>query len=70
MKEKIDNKFKADLYDVCNKFTGWQSFKGVKCRRIADVCVAFVRKFGKKKRDAMSAGLQKRKCDLVEAIFG
>lgn len=49
MKENIDNKFKADLYDVCNKFTGWQSFKGVKCRRIADIYVAFVRQFGKRR---------------------
>jgi hypothetical protein len=70
MKERVDNNFKDDLYDVCNKFSGWESFKGVECRRIADIYVLFVKKFGKKKRDTSSAGLQKRECDLKEAIFG
>lgn len=70
MKEKIDTNFKDDLYDVCNKFSGLQSFKGVECRRIADIYVAFVRKFGKKKRDETSATLQKRECDLKNALSG
>jgi Prokaryotic phospholipase A2 len=70
MKERIDSNFKDDLYDMCNKFSGWESFKGVECRRIADIYVAFVRKLGKKKRDDMSAVLQKRECDLKDAIFG
>jgi len=29
LKERIDNNFKDDLYDVCNEFSGWQSYKGV-----------------------------------------
>ena len=70
MKEKVDSNFKDDLYDVCNKFSGWQSFYGVECRRIADIYVAFVRKFGKRKRDETGVSLQKRECDLAEAIFG
>jgi Prokaryotic phospholipase A2 len=70
MKERIDSNFKDDLYDMCNKFSGWESFKGVECRRIADIYVAFVKKFGKKKRDDLSVALQKRECDLKDAIFG
>lgn len=65
MKKRIDDNFKNDLYDVCKKFSGLQSFKGVECRRIADIYVAFVRKFGKKKRDEMNVNLQKRECDLA-----
>lgn len=68
MKERIDDKFKDDLYDVCAKFTDLQSYKGVQCRRIADIYVLFVRKFGKKKRDGGSASLQKRECDLKDAL--
>jgi Prokaryotic phospholipase A2 len=69
MKDRVDNNFKDDLYDVCNKFSGWESFKGVQCRRIADIYVAFVRQFGKRKRDETTS-LQKRECELREAIFG
>ena len=69
MKKRVDDSFKDDLYDVCNKFSGWESFKGVECRRIADIYVVFVRKFGKRKRDDTSASLEKRACDLTEAIF-
>lgn len=71
MKERIDSNFKKDLYDVCGQFSGLQSYKGVECRRIADIYVYFVRKFGKKmkrKRDGM--GLQKRECDLKDAVSG
>lgn len=68
MKQRVDDNFQNDLYDVCNSFSGWQSYKGVECRRIADIYVAFVRKFGKKKRDNSSATLQKRSCDLKKAI--
>ncbi|KAF7514080.1 hypothetical protein GJ744_004405 [Endocarpon pusillum] len=68
LKEKVDNNFKDDLYDVCNKFSGLQSFRGVECRRIADIYVAFVKKFGKKKRDETSTLLQKRECDLKSAL--
>lgn len=65
MKERIDSNLKTDLYNVCNKFSGLQSFKGVECRRIADIYIVFVRKFGKKKRDEPSNGLEKRDCDLA-----
>lgn len=48
MKDRIDGQFKKDLYSYCSQFSGWSSWKGVKCRRIADVYVAAVRKFGKR----------------------
>ncbi|KFY65803.1 hypothetical protein V496_02324 [Pseudogymnoascus sp. VKM F-4515 (FW-2607)] len=48
MKKKIDNNFKSDLYRYCARFSGLSSWKGVECRRLADVYVAFVRKLGKR----------------------
>ncbi|KFY22457.1 hypothetical protein V491_02801 [Pseudogymnoascus sp. VKM F-3775] len=48
MKAKIDTNFKNDLYHYCARFSGWSSWKGVECRRLADVYVAFVRKYGKR----------------------
>lgn len=48
MKKRVDDNFKKDLYKYCSQFSGIWSFKGVECRRIADVYVAFVRKFGKR----------------------
>jgi Prokaryotic phospholipase A2 len=68
LKERIDNNFKDDLYNVCNKFSGWQSYKGGECRRIADIYVVFVKKFGKKKRDDSAVLLRKRECDLKDAL--
>lgn len=48
MKKRIDDNFKNDLYKYCSQFSGLQSYKGVECRRIADIYVAFVRKYGKR----------------------
>lgn len=48
MKKKVDDNFKKDLYKYCARFSGFSSWKGVECRRLADVYVAFVRKYGKR----------------------
>jgi Prokaryotic phospholipase A2 len=48
MKKKVDSKLKDDLYDVCKKFSGWESYKGVNCRIAADSYVFMVRKYGKR----------------------
>ncbi|OAQ61468.1 phospholipase A2 [Pochonia chlamydosporia 170] len=48
MKTRIDDNFKKDLYKYCSQFSGIWSYKGVECRRIADIYVAFVRKLGKR----------------------
>ncbi|MCJ1363067.1 hypothetical protein MMC16_002173 [Acarospora aff. strigata] len=45
-RKAIDGNFKTDLYNECNKYSGWQSYKGVECRRIADVYYNAVRAFG------------------------
>ena len=67
----MDDNLRNDLYNLCNTFSGWQSYKGVECRRIADIYYAFVRKFGKKKRDNISSSsLQKRSCDLGGIFSG
>lgn len=70
-RKRVDDNLRNDLYNLCNTFSGWQSYKGVECRRIADVYYAFVRKFGKKKRDNnSSSSLQKRSCDLGGIFSG
>lgn len=43
---KIDGNLKTDLYNECNKYSGLSSWKGVECRRIADLYYAAVRNFG------------------------
>lgn len=48
MKKQIDDNFKKDLYKYCSQFSGWSSWKGVECRRLADIYYAAVRKFGKR----------------------
>lgn len=48
MKKKVDDNFKKDLYKYCARFSGLSSWKGVECRRLADIYVAFVRKYGKR----------------------
>ncbi|KAF7597171.1 hypothetical protein BBP40_009510 [Aspergillus hancockii] len=48
MKKRIDDNFKKDLYKYCSQFSGWSSWKGVECRRLADIYHAAVRKFGKR----------------------
>jgi hypothetical protein len=45
-REKIDNNLKKDLYDVCAKYHGLESFLGVECRGIADLYFDAVRTFG------------------------
>jgi len=42
----IDKNLKDDLYNECDKYSGWRSYKGVECRRIADVYYEAVRAFG------------------------
>ncbi|KAI9873704.1 MAG: hypothetical protein M1830_010703 [Pleopsidium flavum] len=42
----IDKNLKNDLYHECDTYSGWQSYKGVECRRIADVYYEAVRAFG------------------------
>ncbi|CEJ81531.1 Putative Secretory phospholipase A2 [[Torrubiella] hemipterigena] len=51
MKTKIDDNFHNDLYKYCSQFHGLSSWKGVECRRLADIYVAAVRKFGKREED-------------------
>jgi hypothetical protein len=54
MKKRIDDNFKQDLYKYCAQFSGWNSWKGVQCRRYADTYVAFVRKLGKREYEIES----------------
>lgn len=46
LRKRIDDKFKEDLYAECSQYKGWESAKGVECRRIADVYYAAVRRCG------------------------
>lgn len=55
MKKRIDDNFKKDLYKYCAQFSGWSSWKGVECRRIADTYVFFVRKLGKREENGAAA---------------
>lgn len=48
MKKRIDDNLKHDLYNYCSQFSGWESWKGVECRRIADTYYVAVRNFGKR----------------------
>lgn len=45
----IDDNLKTDLYHECKRYHGLSSWKGVECRRIADIYHAAVRKFGNSK---------------------
>ncbi|KAK2745518.1 hypothetical protein FQN57_003643 [Myotisia sp. PD_48] len=58
-RKKVDDNFKKDLYAYCSKFSGLQSYKGVQCRRYADVYHAAVRRCGdgdcKDKREVLDA---------------
>ncbi|KAJ4077365.1 hypothetical protein NW760_015066 [Fusarium oxysporum] len=54
MKKRIDDNFKKDLYKYCAQFSGWNSWKGVECRRYADIYVVFVRQFGKREYEMES----------------
>lgn len=45
-RERIDGQFRKDLYSICAKFDGWESFKGVACRRAADTYYRIVRVAG------------------------
>ncbi|EGX48146.1 hypothetical protein AOL_s00081g9 [Orbilia oligospora ATCC 24927] len=45
-RSKIDSNFKKDMYNVCKQYSGWKSWKGVECRRIADVYFKMVRLCG------------------------
>jgi hypothetical protein len=42
----IDDNFKNDMYTVCARYTGWQSWKGVQCRLTAEVYYNAVRLVG------------------------
>jgi hypothetical protein len=54
MKKRIDDNFKQDLYKYCAQFSGWSSWKGVECRRYADIYVAAVRALGKREDEMES----------------
>lgn len=45
-RQRIDDRFHRDMYDVCDQYSGWRSARGVECRRIADVFYAVVRACG------------------------
>ncbi|RDW63317.1 secretory phospholipase A2 [Coleophoma cylindrospora] len=45
-RKRIDDNFKTDMYNECKKYHGWEAYKGVKCRRIADVYYLAVRRCG------------------------
>ncbi|KAK2599027.1 hypothetical protein QQS21_005493 [Conoideocrella luteorostrata] len=64
MKKRVDDNFKKDLYKYCSQFSGIWSFKGVECRRYADIYVAFVRKFGK--RDEGAIEFNKRENSVLD----
>ncbi|KAI9793468.1 MAG: hypothetical protein M1833_000754 [Piccolia ochrophora] len=42
----IDQNLKDDLYSECAKHDGFESWRGVECRRIADIYYIAVRNFG------------------------
>lgn len=46
IRKEIDDNFHRDMYNVCNKFSGLESFKGVECRRVADTYYLAVRALG------------------------
>lgn len=46
LRKRIDVHFKRDLYDVCDKYSGLESWKGVSCRRVADTYYGVVRAVG------------------------
>ena len=45
-KKRVDDNFQHDLYNYCSQFSGWSSWRGVECRRLADVYHEAVRKLG------------------------
>jgi hypothetical protein len=71
LRKRIDDNFKNDLYNYCKQFHGWESWKGVECRRIADIYHAFVRACGGggclKKREEMGGEDVERVAAMVEA---
>ncbi|EEP76816.1 hypothetical protein UREG_01665 [Uncinocarpus reesii 1704] len=44
IRKRIDDMFKSDLYKECSQYSGWESWKGVKCREIANVYYEAVRR--------------------------
>lgn len=45
-RQRIDDRFHRAMYDVCDQYSGWRAYRGVECRRIADVFYAVVRACG------------------------
>lgn len=45
-RKRIDDNFKKDLYNYCGHFAGWAAWRGVACRRMADVYYFAVRECG------------------------
>ena len=45
-RKRVDDNFQKDLYDYCAQFSGWASWKGVECRRLADAYHDVVRGLG------------------------
>lgn len=70
MKKRIDDNFKHDLYNYCSQFSGWSSWKGVECRRIADTYYFAVRQFGKRNVEFNSEtqSYQKRDVEFEEEL--
>lgn len=48
MKSGVDKNLKKDLYKMCSGYSGLLSFRGVECRRIADIYYEAVKHFGKR----------------------
>jgi Prokaryotic phospholipase A2 len=46
IRKEIDDNFKKDMYNYCNRFSGLESWKGVACRRVADTYYDAVRVLG------------------------
>jgi hypothetical protein len=46
IRKEIDDNFHKDMYNVCSKFSGIESWKGVECRRFADIYYFAVRNLG------------------------
>jgi len=46
LRHRIDDNLKRDLYKYCSQFSGWSSWRGVECRRIADIYYDAIRACG------------------------
>jgi len=65
-RQRIDDNFKRDLYNVCNQFYGTSSARGVLCRRIADTYYGVVRGCGSTPAPACPERLWKATKDRLQ----